>query len=160
MLSNFLGAISVWTLQAACVDPREQHRGDLPPESREDFGIAKHPSPTSSLPAELCYPAACPKPGHQKYIHTSLHLSKFSRNQARHATSCSSALACPSRSPPWCDGAGPLPPAKHTALGWQRLSRLPALQVNVFQHWLCRPLAALLHFRTDNYKEPGYCWMA
>lgn len=121
--------------------------------------LAKYPFPTNSLPAELCYAAARPTPGHQKYMHTSLHLSKFSRNQARHTTRCSSALACVFQSAPWCDGAGSLLPTKHIVLSWQKSSRLPALQVNVFQHRLCRPLAALQHSRIDNYK-PGYCrWL-
>lgn len=37
------------------------------------FSVAKHPFPTSSPPAKLCYPAVhtpCPAPGHQKHMHT------------------------------------------------------------------------------------------
>lgn len=66
--------------------------------------------------------------------------SKFSRNQAKHATCCNYALACASQSSLWCHGAGSLPPTKHKGLGWQKSSRLPALQVIVFQPWLCRPV--------------------
>lgn len=41
--------------------------------SEAHFGIAKHPFPTSSPPAKLCYPAVhapCPAHGHQKHMHT------------------------------------------------------------------------------------------
>lgn len=109
--------ISLWILEAAAVEPCEQHRlaGYGGPLS-----IEKHPFPTHSLPADLCYPAASPVPGHRKRIHkhTSLHHSKYSRNQAKHTTWCSSALACASQSAPQCDGASSLLPTKYTVLGW------------------------------------------
>lgn len=116
--------------------------------------IAKHPFPTSSL-QQSCVTQQCAQcldiRNTCTYMHTSLHLSKVSKNQERHATRCSSALACASQSAPQCDVLALfcLQTWLPTALGWQKSSRLPALQVNVFQHWLCRPLAALQHSRTD-----------
>lgn len=155
MLINFLGFISVWILEAAgaALQRPAEHRVDLSPENRSALWRSK-----TSIPLHLSLSRAVVQQHTQGLDtrkactqgHTSLHLCKSSRNQARQATCCSPALACASQSIPECDGASSTLPTNHRGLGWQKSYGLPALQVNVLQHQLCRPLAVLQSSRIDD----------
>lgn len=112
-----------------------KHGVDFPPENRSALWRSR---------ASIPHCSSVSKAGIQQHtqgldirnactgVHTSLHLSKSSRNEARQATNCSPALACASQLIPQCDGPSPPLPTNHRGLGWQNSFGLPALRVNVF----------------------------